>query len=66
MKENIFQILQMDQYVKYEVNLNTLQHRVRDWDGWSKWRSISEVALEYYKAIEPEIFVKRNKNMHKL
>ena len=61
MKEHIIQIISVGEYAKYEVNLNTLQDRVREWDKWGPWRNISEEALEYYKAIEPEIFVKRNK-----
>ena len=64
MKENIVQIISVGDYAKYEVNLITLQDRVREWEGWGPWRNISEEALEYYKAVEPEIFDRRNEKIH--
>ena len=39
----------MQNYVKYEVNLYSLQDRVHEFVNWSEWRDISEEGLDFYR-----------------
>ena len=65
MKECIFKIPVGRHYANYEVNLVTLQDRVRDCEGgWAKWRDITEDGFDFYRVVEPEMFVKRNNLIH--
>ena len=65
MNEYIYKIPVGLNYVKYEVNILTLQHRERDCEGgWAKWKDISDFDMGFYMAVEPEIFSKRNKLVH--
>lgn len=52
-------------YVRYEVNILTLQDRERDAEGgWTNWKSISAFDMGFYKSVEPKIFDDRNKLVH--
>ena len=65
MKEYIYKIRVGGNYVKYEVNILTLQDRERDFEGgWTKWRDMSSFSFEFYMSVEPEIFDNRNKLVH--
>lgn len=64
MEKHIHTVYIEGRYPKYEVNLITLQDRVKGFDGWTKWRDIPEDAMNFYKSIEPEMFKKRNKLIH--
>ena len=65
MKECIYKVPVGGHYANYEVNLNTLQDRVRDCEGgWTNWRDITEDGFDFYRTVEPEMFVKRNNLIH--
>lgn len=65
MKEKyIYTVYIEGRYPRYEVNLYTLQDRFRKSDGWSNWSNLTTDALEFYNAIEPEMFMLRNKLIH--
>ena len=64
MEEHIHQIRIMRDYVKYEVNLYSLQDRVHHFTNWSEWRDINEEGFDFYRRVEPEMLVKRNKIIH--
>jgi|688.fasta_scaffold12648_37 hypothetical protein len=65
MKEYIYKIPVGGNYVKYEVNILTLQDRERDCEGgWTKWRDMCSLSFGFYKVVEPEIFDNRNKLIH--
>jgi len=67
MNEHIYKIPVGGNYVKYEVNIVTLQDRERDCEGgWTKWRDMCSLSFGFYKVVEPEIFDNRNKLVHNL
>jgi len=46
MKEYIYKIPVGGNYVKYEVNILTLQDRERDCEGgWTKWRDMCSILI---------------------
>jgi hypothetical protein len=67
MNEYIYKIRVGGDYVRYEVNILTLQDRERNRkNGWTKWRDMSSFSFEFYESVEPGIFDNRNKLVHKI
>lgn len=63
-EKHIYTVHIEGRYPRYEINLFTLEDRFRKSDGWSNWASLTKDAIEFYSAIEPEMFVLRNKLIH--
>ena len=65
MNEYIYKIRVGGNYVRYEVNILTLQDREKKSNnGWTKWRDMSSFSFEFYKSVEPGIFDNRNRLVH--